>query len=276
MNNFPQDFQFSQHNLQDYVDCPRRFELRYLQKLKWPALQSEPVLEMEHRAELGRRFHEMVHQSHLGIPQEQISSQAQDIELALWWSEYTASPILNELPANRRSEYLLTTPFGGYRLVAKYDLLAIDPGKRAVIVDWKTSGKPWPRRYLVDRLQTRVYPFLLVTAGQSLNGGNVLKPEQVELIYWFTSQPDQPVHIQYSEKLFRSDGEYLQSLVKDISTRPSGQFPLTLDEKKCTYCVYRSLCNRGIQAGNWQEDSEEDDTPIDLEQPFDQIGEIEF
>ncbi len=276
MNSFPQDFQFSQHNLQDYVDCPRRFELRYLQKLKWPALQSEPVLEMEHRAELGRRFHEMVHQSHLGIPQEQISSQAQDVELALWWSEYTASPILNELPANRRSEYLLTTPFAGYRLAAKYDLLAIDPGKRAVIVDWKTSGKPLPRRYLVDRLQTRVYPFLLVTAGQSLNGGDVLKPEQVELIYWFTSQPDQPVHIQYSEKLFRSDGEYLQALVKDISTRPSGQFPLTLDEKKCTYCVYRSLCNRGIQAGNWQEDSEEDDTPIDLEQPFDQIGEIEF
>src|SRR3990170_3666407 len=100
----PDNFAFSQHNLQDYVDCPRRFELRYLQKLKWPALQSEPVLEMEHRAEMGRRFHEMVHQSHLGLPEEQIASQAKDIELALWWSEYLASSILNELPGKRKSE----------------------------------------------------------------------------------------------------------------------------------------------------------------------------
>ena len=276
MNTFPQDFQFSQHNLQDYVDCPRRFELRYLQKLKWPALQSEPALEMEHRAELGRRFHEMIHQSHLGIPEEQISSQVQDIELASWWSEYMASPILTDLPAKRRSEYLLTAPFDGYRLVAKYDLLAIDPGKRMVIVDWKTSSKPTPRRYLVDRLQTRVYLYLLVASGLSINGGTAFTPEQVELIYWFTSQPDQPVHIQYSDKQFRSDEEYLRALVKDISTRPAGQFPLTLDEKKCTYCVYRSLCNRGTQAGNWQEDQEDDYTPIDLEFPFDQIGEIEF
>jgi CRISPR/Cas system-associated exonuclease Cas4 (RecB family) len=276
MNFFPQDFQFSQHNLQDYVDCPRRFELRYLQKLKWPALQSEPVMEMEHRAELGRRFHEMVHQFHLGMPEDQISDQAKDVELASWWSEYLASPILMELPVYRKSEYLLTAPFSGYRLVAKYDLLAIDPGKKAVIIDWKTSGKPLPRKYLVDRLQTRVYPYLLVSAGQSLNGGQPFDPEQAELVYWFTSQPDQPVRIQYSEKLFRSDENYLQALVKDISTRPAGQFPLTLDEKKCAYCVYRSLCDRGKGAGNWQEDQEEDETQLDSSFPFDQIGEIEF
>lgn len=276
MNGFPQDFQFSQHNLQDYVDCPRRFELRYLQNLKWPALQSEPVLEMERLSKLGRRFHEMVHQSHLGLPDELISSQIDDDELASWWAEYQASPILNDLPANRRSEYMLTAPFGGYRLAAKFDLLAIDPGNRAVIVDWKTSSKPIPRKYLTERLQTRVYPFLLVTSGQSIAGGQELKPEQVELIYWFTSQPDQPVHIQYSEKLLRSDGEYLKALVKDIASRPAGQFPLTLDEKKCTYCVYRSLCNRGKQAGQWEDDQANDDAVIDLELPFDQIGEIEF
>jgi len=276
MNDFPRDFQFSQHNLQDYVDCPRRFELRYLQKLLWPALQSEPVLEMEHRAELGRRFHEMVHQSHLGLPEEQISNQARDVELVSWWSEYQASPILNDLPTNRKSEFMLTAPFSGYRLVAKYDLIAVDPGQRAVIVDWKTSARPIPRKYLVERLQTRVYLYLLVSAGQSINAGKTLNREQVELIYWFTSQPDQPVHIQYSDKLFRSDEDYLQNLVKDISTRPAGEFPLTLDEKKCTYCVYRSLCDRGKRAGNWQEDPEEDEPSPDIEFPFDQIGEIEF
>ena len=276
MNDFPQDFHFSQHNLQDYTDCPRRFELRYLQKLKWPALQSEPVLEMEHRAELGRRFHELVHQSNLGLPDEQISSQVKDDELALWWSEYQSSSLLNELPPDRKSEFLLSAPFGGFRLVAKYDLLAIEPGKRAVIVDWKTSSKPLPRKYLLERLQTRIYPYLLVLAGQSLNGGKRIDPNRLELIYWFPSQPGKPVHIQYSDKLFSSDEDFLLNLVNDVSTRPAGQFPLTLDEKKCTYCVYRSLCNRGTQAGLWQEDQEEDEPSAGLEFPFDQIGEIEF
>ena len=148
-----------------------------------------------------------------------ISGQANDIELASWWSEYLASPILNELPPRRKSEYLLTAPFAGFRLLAKYDLLAVDPGKRAVIVDWKTSNKPLPRKYLLDRLQTRVYQYLLVSAGQTINGGKALKPEQVELIYWFTSQPDQPVHLHYTDKLFRADEEYLLALVNDISTQ---------------------------------------------------------
>mgnify|MGYP007064289961 CR=1 FL=1 len=37
----PVDFQFSQNNLQDYLDCARRFELRALRRLAWPAAQSE-------------------------------------------------------------------------------------------------------------------------------------------------------------------------------------------------------------------------------------------
>ena len=43
----PEGFRFSQSSLQDYVDCRRRFQLRYLQNLAWPALQSEPALENE-------------------------------------------------------------------------------------------------------------------------------------------------------------------------------------------------------------------------------------
>ena len=38
-------FHFSQNNLQDFVDCPRRFELLHVLHLPWPAIQSEPVLE---------------------------------------------------------------------------------------------------------------------------------------------------------------------------------------------------------------------------------------
>ncbi|HZU87116.1 MAG TPA: PD-(D/E)XK nuclease family protein, partial [Anaerolineaceae bacterium] len=58
----PVSFHFSQNNLQDYVDCARRFELRHLLRLEWPALQSEPVLERERLMILGQRFHQMVQQ----------------------------------------------------------------------------------------------------------------------------------------------------------------------------------------------------------------------
>ena len=36
---------FSAYSLQAYVDCARRFELSYLERLKWPAVESEPPLE---------------------------------------------------------------------------------------------------------------------------------------------------------------------------------------------------------------------------------------
>ena len=43
MRNLPDDFHFSQGSLQDYVDCQRRFQLRYLMKLAWPAVDAEPA-----------------------------------------------------------------------------------------------------------------------------------------------------------------------------------------------------------------------------------------
>ena len=34
----PSEFQFTQGKLQDYVDCPRRFQLRHVLMQPWPAL----------------------------------------------------------------------------------------------------------------------------------------------------------------------------------------------------------------------------------------------
>ncbi|MCZ7553427.1 MAG: PD-(D/E)XK nuclease family protein [Anaerolineales bacterium] len=39
----PEGFHFSQTNLQDYRECPRRFKLRYMLGLAWPAIESEPA-----------------------------------------------------------------------------------------------------------------------------------------------------------------------------------------------------------------------------------------
>ena len=40
----PAQFAFSQSSLQDYADCPRRFQLRYLDKLIYPAIELRLML----------------------------------------------------------------------------------------------------------------------------------------------------------------------------------------------------------------------------------------
>jgi CRISPR/Cas system-associated exonuclease Cas4 (RecB family) len=274
----PTGFQFSQNNLQDYVDCPRRFELRYLLHCQWPALQSEPVLEMEHHLEQGSRFHQMVHQHTLSIPIEQLSNLAQDPDLQRWWENYLHIAPFNALLGQRLPEYTLTSSFANYRLIAKYDLVAIEPDQRAVIMDWKTSVRKPSRFHLKERLQTRLYPFLLVEAGAYLNGSRPIQPEQVEMIYWFTNFPDEPEHFVYSQAEYQSDRAFLLQLIQEIQDHKEGQFLYTPSEKRCLFCNYRSLCNRGAQAGDWQRQEEETEQSAEnsLEIDFYQIGEIEL
>ena len=74
MGNLPDDFMFSQSSLQDFVDCPRRFELKYLLKQRFPAPEVDDMLEFERRMEQGSRFHLLIHQHQIGIPAELLLS----------------------------------------------------------------------------------------------------------------------------------------------------------------------------------------------------------
>ncbi len=206
----PPDFAFSQKNLQEFIDCPRRFELRYLLKLAWPAVRTEPYLEVERHMILGDRFHRMVQQHLTGLPAGQIEATATEPELLMWWQAYRNNPLPN-LPQHRLVEYTLAAPFGKYRLAAKYDLLAVEPGERVVIVDWKTNLKKPHRATLHNRMQTRLYPFLLVLAGKNLNGGVALTPEQVEMVYWFTAEPHNPEYFPYNQAQFDADRDYCKN-----------------------------------------------------------------
>ncbi|HEX7567322.1 MAG TPA: PD-(D/E)XK nuclease family protein [Anaerolineaceae bacterium] len=272
------DFHFSQNNLQDYVDCPRRFELRHIQHLEWPALQSEPVLLQEQLMVQGRQFHKMVQQIMVGLPVETLIENVDSANLAQWWDNFMQSNPLIALPGKRYVEHYLSCPLAGYRLTAQYDLLAVEPGKRAVILDWKTSSRKPRREFLKNRLQTRVYRYMLVEAGKQLNDNQPLLPEQVEMTYWFAEFPGEPEHFLYDQKQFYEDRKFLTDLVVEIAHHESGQFILTPDEKKCLYCSYRSLCNRGEKAGNWADQEEESETtrPLTVDLNFEQIGEVEF
>src|SRR5258708_28279797 len=84
----------SQSSLQDYVDCARRFQLRYVDRLSYPAIESEPTLENEKHQQEGEYFHRLVQQYLIGIPTEQISKLANTPNLQRWWENFLANPDL--------------------------------------------------------------------------------------------------------------------------------------------------------------------------------------
>jgi hypothetical protein len=98
------------------------------------------------------------------------------------------------------------------------------------------------------------------------------------MVYWYGEYPESPIRFPYSLDKFRKDQEYLQDLIETIQGLPEDQFFLTTNDRQCTYCVYRSLCNRGRQAGSledWEIDLETGvDSQIIID--FEQIAEIEF
>lgn len=278
----PSDFHFSQGSLQDFVDCARRFQLRYLDRIAWPAVQAEPILQNERHMQQGELFHLLVQQHLVGVPVERLAAMAQiDADLAAWWQAYlTAAPA--DLPGRRFPEVTLSAPLGGSgerRLVAKYDLVVLTADGRAVIFDWKTSHHRPPRRWLAGRLQTRVYPYLLLDAGVDLNDGQRLAADRIEMVYWFAGFPDRPERFVYSAQQAAEDEGYLLGLVERIALMAGGEgaFPLTPDEAHCRFCIYRSLCERGIEAGSLDEADYRDFEPeIEVDLDFEQIAEIEY
>jgi predicted RecB family nuclease len=275
----PAGFQFSQSSLQDYVECARRFELRYVKRLQWPAVEAEPIDERERHLQQGAAFHHMVHQHLLGVPAETLTASLPEADerLRSWWQGYLAADFVNELPPRRHPEFVLSAALAGHRLIAKYDLLAVEPGDRAVIVDWKTSLRKTPRADLEKRLQTVIYRYLLARAGSHLNGGEPIAPERAEMIYWFAGAPDEAELFSYSQSEYEQDEQYLTELIQ--TTQAQTLFELTSDEWRCRFCTYRSLCQRGIGAGEFDEDAVEstaDSDDLDLDFDFDQIAEVEF
>jgi len=282
---------FNQGSLQDFDDCRRRFYLRHILHLAWPAIESQPAIENEHFMQQGAAFHRLVHQYLIGIPTDRLSEMNQDPDLQFWWQNFithsTQMPGLVGDDYHRFPEITLTMPFENQRLIAKFDLIVYLPEDRLIIYDWKTSRHQSRRDRLASRWQTRLYPFLLTHAGSNLLAGSLpekiidLQPDQITFLYWFPAFPQTPLSFPYSSAQFRYDHDDLTTMLRTIarlSANPKPEsFPLTPEEINCKFCIYRSLCDRGIQAGVVDEDYSEDDNEMqEIIIDFDQIAETEF
>ncbi len=102
------------------MDCSLRFKLRYLERLSYPAMESEPALENEQHQQEGEYFHRLVQQYLIGIPREQIGKLANTPQLQRWWSNFLADPLLQDIQGGDGPVYRVEfigpawkTPAGG-------------------------------------------------------------------------------------------------------------------------------------------------------------------
>lgn len=262
----------SQSSLQDYLDCALRFKLRYLDRLSYPAVESEPALENEKHQQEGEYFHRLVQQHLIGIPAEQIGKLANTPNLQRWWSNWLECHPSESL-GKIYPEVTLSAPLGNYRLVAKYDLISVKDGN-ATIYDWKTYRKRPRNEWLFSRMQTRVYRAMLVRAGTHMNNGKPFEPEQVEMVYWFGDFPTDPAQFTYTSAQYKRDWDVLLKLAGEVESASS--YPRTDDLQKCAFCTYRSYCERGVRAGDWNEGETETQSEELFDVNFEQIGEIAF
>jgi len=290
MPNLPLDFQFNQANLQDYQTCPRRFKLRYLEQLRWPAIESSPVHETERLAKLGTDFHHLVRQhldcQRLGFDmvevETRLSAMAVAHDLQQWWESYLhfRPAILNE--SQIYPEITFSTPLQGYRLVARFDALAVTPQGQVTIIDWKTALRKPRQEALAKRWQTRVYPYVLAQAGAALlpTAEARIDPADIRMVYWYPAEVDNhETTFLYNHTLFAETEMQLSHLIEQIkSAAEQADFPLANSVYPCQYCVYRSLCNRGDKAGDLvDEDADLAEESLDVAAlDWEQIAEIQF
>lgn len=278
----PATFAFSQSSLQAYANCPRRFWLAYVERLPWPSQETKPFDAYEEQMRLGSRFHQTVLRAEAGFDADLLAA-ALDYPLDEWFAAYQRHRPADLPTQFVECERVLSIPFGTenfdtengrYRLAARYDLIAAEregERARAVIIDWKTTRRPTRRARLQEQLQTVVYPFVLVEASGSLPWGPI-EPGQVEMRYWFTAAPDEPVSFPYSADLHAANRSRLQGLLGEIlAGEREADFPKVPDTERnrrhlCAYCVYRSRCDRGVDAGDLADVDDADFFVVDLEE----------
>ena len=260
---------FSASMLQDYVDCQRRFELKYIQKQSWPSIPIEPVLALEELISRGRQFHFLVHQLFTGIPLASIKNAINDTTLREWFDRlilfYNGQAWKKNL-----SELLIVSQLNQYRLIAVYDLIVQTSDGKVAIYDWKTSLHPPKKAFLKMKMQSVIYPFILFENLNSLFPSEAIGDHSViSMNYWFPAFPENLISYEYKKIIHQENRELLLNLLEEIHKKiKTGQFKKTDNVRLCKYCQYRSLCDRGVCAGMGDElsfDSASDEIIIDFD-----------
>ncbi|MCF8010481.1 MAG: PD-(D/E)XK nuclease family protein [Clostridiales bacterium] len=259
------EFYFSQSSLHAYKTCPLKFRLRYIDGLYWP-VECDSALKLS--SEIGRTFHLAAQRYFLGIPPGfpggEMGKMIQD-----WYNNLT-SCFSREI-GTWMPEISLKLNRSSLHLAATYDAVYLPGDSGTVtILDWKTGQVPPRWKTLRSAMQTMVYRYLMVEAGEAVTGYPV-SPGGVEVIYWNPRFPDTRVVIKYSDEDYYQDKRVLEELVQEIKNCKYNDFVSVEDPKVCSNCEYRMMC-RGMEPEK-KEEYEDDELNISS---WDDVPEISY
>lgn len=235
------DRHFSALALGTHQICPLRFRYRYIDTLYWSRVWGSSPEERK-ALERGQNFHLMARRLYAGLEPARVADPVEQRELEAWLGLLQGFlPRTLDMAFFPELELRLNRP--DLRLVAKFDLVAVDPQGRATIYDWKTEKKMPRRSYLANAPQTIVYRYMLCAAGGSYSPTGRFRPEDVAMVYWNPLYPHRWERMEYSEAQYHRDEQFLQTLVAQILRTPRDRFLATTEEKVCRHCEYQMICH---------------------------------
>lgn len=253
-------FIFSAHSIQDFLKCPRRFELKYILNQAWPAPISEPVLEFENKMKLGTDFHHLVHQYLSGIDAEKLKQLSLSQELNYWFVNFLKF-FTNHKFNYFFSEISITLPFQESIIKAVIDFVGVNEKGQLIIAEWKTSEFLPKREMISNTVQSILYPFMIYVCRNNIFPDINIDHEDIKMVYWFPNHPEKLIALNYSREKHDLNRRYLADVINRIQNTQSGSFNKTENLKSCSYCEFRSLCERGIKPGYY--DTENPDLDFD-------------
>ncbi len=256
----------SRSNVSSFLTCPRRFQLRTLERLAWPDLALD--LKQRQAVEQGQHFHLTLERYFSGLPIDE--SAILDRQLLDWWRRFEQrGPTLPE--GRRLPEIRLSVPIGSHFLIGRFDLVIIetrDSSPYAHIFDWKTS-RPRSESDLQSDWQTRLYLAMMAQSGSALiEDGSLLQAGNITLTYWYTDEPNSPRRINYSQNQHDKNWSDICTIVDEIdSCLQEDQWPLTDNWSHCRKCAYQAYCGRW-EAGRHEKVLAEEQAPYHYELDF--------
>jgi RecB family exonuclease len=240
--------------LNTFMVCPLRFRYRYIDNLYW-SRQWGGSPEERKALEKGQNFHLMARRYYSGLEPAQVADPVEQTELESWL-QLMAGFLPRAFDRQYYPELDLRLNRPDLKLMAKFDLVVVDPDGRATIYDWKTEKKMPAKTYLQKSAQTLVYRYMLCAAGGQYSPKGRFKPEDVSMVYWNPLYPHRPVHLEYSDAQFQKDEEYLRREVAKILHTDPDMFRGTPDQGVCRRCEYMMICH-GRRAEAVDADDEE-------------------
>jgi hypothetical protein len=134
----------------------------------------------------------------------------------------------------------------------------------------------------------------LVQAGSLFINQAPIEPDDVQMCYWLAEYPHTPEVFEYNTVTYQDDLDHLSALIAEITQRVSDAgaepsvteniWPLTSEPRRCRFCNYRSLCERGGVAGlsadygeaDYQAEVTTDETGLGFDLDWGQVQEIAY